>query len=318
MPAISASAPGKIILFGEHAVVYHRPAIAVPFTGVRVKVSALANPLAPSGQVKIEAPDIALQTTLDQLPSDNPIAIVIHGVLETLGIRSLPAVTLRMTSSIPMTAGLGSSAAAAVALARAVSSFVGYPLSSEQVSKIALRSEQRLHGNPSGIDNTVVAYAQPVYFVRGKPIEFLKVSEPIHLVVADTGVPSSTAEMVNALRARRQVETERYEDWFDRIAEIVKKARQIIENGPSRELGLLMTRNQSLLQMLGVSSVELDRLTEAAIKAGALGAKLSGSGGGGNMIALVAAGSEDLISAVLQEAGAVWTKSTVVLPQGEG
>lgn len=316
MPAIASSAPGKIILFGEHAVVYHRPAIAVPLTGVKAKVTALADPLAPAGQVKIDAPDIHLQTTLEKLPEDDPIAIVIRGVLETLGIRSLPAVTLRITSSIPASAGLGSSAAVAAALARAASTFVGHPLSDEQVSQIAFLAEQRLHGNPSGIDNSVVAHARPVYFIRGRAIEFLHLAEPFSLVIADTGVPSSTMDMVGALRERWQADPERHEAWFDRIAEIVDRARGILENGGCAELGPLMGANHDLLRTLGVSCAELDLLVEQALRAGALGAKLSGAGGGGNMIALVPAGDEERIAARLHESGAVWTRSTVVSPQG--
>ena len=316
MPAIASSAPGKIILFGEHAVVYHRPAIAVPLTGVKAKVTALADPLAPAGQVKIDAPDIHLQTTLEKLPEDDPIAIVIRGVLETLGIRSLPAVTLRITSSIPASAGLGSSAAVAAALARAASTFVGHPLSDEQVSQIAFRAEQRLHGNPSGIDNSVVAHARPVYFIRGRAIEFLHLAEPFSLVIADTGIPSATMDMVGALRERWQADPEQHEAWFDRIAEIVDRARSILDNGGCEQLGPLMDANHDLLRTLGVSCAELDRLVEQALRAGALGAKLSGAGGGGNMIALVQAGDEERIAARLRESGAVWTRSTVVSPQG--
>ncbi len=316
MPAIAASAPGKIILFGEHAVVYYRPAIAVPFAGVKAKVTALADPLAPAGRVQIDAPDIQLHTTLDRLPDDDTFAIVIQGVLETLGIRSLPAVTLRITSSIPTSAGLGSSAAVAAALARAASMFVGHPLSDEQVSQIAYRAEQRLHGNPSGIDNSVVAHARPVYFVRGRAIDFLHLAEPFSLVIADTGVPSSTMQMVSALRERWQAAPQQHEVWFDRIAEIVERARGILENGGCAELGPLMSANHDLLRTLGVSCKELDKLVEVGLQAGALGAKLSGAGGGGNMIALVRTGDEERIAARLREKGAVWTRSTTVLPLG--
>jgi mevalonate kinase len=267
--------------------------------------------------VKIDAPDIQLQTTLDQLPADDPFALVIHGVWEALGIQSMPAVTLRITSTIPPAAGLGSSAAVAAALARAAASFLGHPLSDEQVSQIAYRAEQRLHGNPSGIDNTVVVYARPVYFIRAKPIEFLNLAEPLHLVIADTGVDSSTSLMVSSLRERRQADPERHEDWFDQIAKIVIRARSILETGESARLGPLMSANHALLQSLGVSCPELDRLVSAAMEAGALGAKLSGAGGGGNMIALVQAGDEERIAAALQNAGAVWTRSTTVSPRGE-
>ncbi len=316
MPAIAASAPGKIILFGEHAVVYHRPAIAVPFTGVRARVAAMADPLGPPGRVKIDAPDIHLQTTLDQLPGDDPIAIVIRGVWETLGIESMPAVSLRISSNIPSSAGLGSSAAVAAALARATASFIGCPLTDEQVSQIAYRAEQRLHGNPSGIDNTVVVYARPVFFVRGKPIEFLRLSEPLHLVIADTGIQSSTADMVRALRERREAAPDRHEAWFDQIAAIVLRARALLEEGNSAALGPLMYANHALLQSLSVSCPELDRLVEAASKAGALGAKLSGGGGGGNIIALVQDGRQEQVAESLREAGAVWTKSTTVPADG--
>ncbi len=315
MPAIACSAPGKIILFGEHAVVYHRPAIAIPFMGVRVKVTALANIRGPAGQVNIEAPEIHLQTTLDQLPADDPMALVIHGVWDALGIQSMPAVNLRFNSTIPPAAGLGSSAASAVALARAVSSFIGHPLSDEQVSQIAYHAELRQHGNPSGIDNTVISYARPIYFIRERPFEILKVGRPLTLVVASTGIASPTAEMVNGLRMRWQANPEIHETWFDRIGEIVKLARPGIEKGDARQIGSLMTQNQVVLQTMGISCPELDRLVEAAIQAGALGAKLSGGGGGGNMIALVLPGEEDRIAAVLQQAGAVWTRTTIL--QGE-
>lgn len=316
MPAIVASAPGKIILFGEHAVVYHRPAIAVPFTGVRARVTALADPLGPSGRVKIDAPDIHLQTTLDQLPADDPFVIVIHSVWEALGIRSMPAVTLRISSTIPSSAGLGSSAAVAAALARATASFLGHPLSDAQISEIAFRAEQRLHGNPSGIDNTVVVYARPVFFVRDRPIEFLNLSEPLHLVIADTGIQSSTAEMVRALRERRDAAPDRHEAWFDQIASIVLQARGLLEKGNGAGLGPLMNANHALLQTLGVSCRELDRLVDAAVKAGALGAKLSGGGGGGNMIALVRPGDEESVAESLRLAGAVWTRFTTVSAEG--
>lgn len=316
MPAIACSAPGKIILFGEHAVVYNRPAIAVPFMGVRFKVSAFANIRGPEGQVSIDAPDISLQTTLDHLPADHPIALVIHGVLAALGIQSMPAVTLHFSSTIPLAAGLGSSAASAIALARAASSFLGHPLSDEQVSQIAYQAEQHQHGNPSGIDNTVIAYAKPVYFVRGQPFEFLKVSRPLNLIVADSGIASLTSEMVGALQQRRQANRDLHESWFDSIGEIGKQARRGIEAGNLELLGLLMSQNHEILQKMLISCKELDHLVESALQAGALGAKLSGGGGGGNMIALVRSGDEERMSAALQQAGAVWTRTTVV-PAGE-
>jgi mevalonate kinase len=312
MPAITSSAPGKIILFGEHAVVYNRPAIAIPFMGVRVKITALADLRAPAGRVSIDAPEIHLHTTLDQLTDDNPLALVIHGVWDALGIHAMPAVTLRFSSTIPLAAGLGSSAASAVALARIVSNFVGHPLPDEQVSQIAFEAEKRQHGNPSGIDNTVITFAKPVFYIREKPFELLKVRKPLTLVVADSGIASSTAEMVEALRQRWQTDRQSHDAWFDSIGVISTRARHAIETGDIHLVGLLMTQNHDILRTMQLSCPELDRLVEAALRAGALGAKLSGGGGGGNMFALVQAGDEEQMASALKQAGAVWARSTIV------
>ena len=161
MPAISASAPGKIILFGEHAVVYGRPAIAVPVLQVRAKAIVRADPRAQSGQVFIQAPDINLNTTLDDLPTTHPIAAAIRAVTSTMHLQQPPACNLRITSTIPIAAGMGSGAAVTVAILRALSAFWGNPLNDEQVSGMAYEVEKIHHGTPSGIDNHVVTSAMP-------------------------------------------------------------------------------------------------------------------------------------------------------------
>ncbi|HWR66364.1 MAG TPA: mevalonate kinase [Bellilinea sp.] len=287
MPAVSATAPGKIILLGEHAVVYDRPAIAVPFNGVHAKAIVFATPLAPTSLVRIEAQAIELDQTLDQLEADHPFAIAIRGVMSALGIHWLPACHIRITSTIPMAAGMGSSAAVSIALSRAVSTFLGHPLADDVINDIAYQVEVRLHGTPSGIDNTVISYARPVYFVRKHPIEFLKVHQQFDLLVADCGIAAATGPMVSGVSQRHGEHTEQYEQYFNQIADLVNEARIQLESGSAAKLGPLLIANHQLLRSLGVSVPELDRLVDAALKAGAFGAKLTGGGGGGNMIALV-------------------------------
>ncbi len=304
MPAVSATAPGKLILFGEHAVVYNRPAIAIPFMGVHAKAAVFATPIAPVSQVRIEAQAIGLDQTLDQLETDHPFAIAIQGVMQTLGIHWLPACHIRITSTIPIAAGMGSSAAVSIALARALATFLGHPLDDSAVNAIAFQVEQRLHGTPSGVDNTVISYGRPVYFMRSQPIEFLKVREPMDLLVADCGVAAATGPMVAGVLQRYQASPETYENYFDQIAGLVKLARTYVENGPAANLGPLMTENHRLLQKIEVSAPELDRLVEAALDADALGAKLTGGGGGGNIIALVANNRIENVTAALLAAGA--------------
>lgn len=316
MPAIASSAPGKLILFGEHAVVYDRPAIAIPFTGVHVKAALFAMPIAPSGQVRIEAPTIHLDTTLDALEPDDPIAITIDSVMAKFNLDHLPAVHIRVTSTIPIAAGMGSSAATSVALARALSNFLGHPLPEVEINTIAFKVEQRLHGTPSGVDNSVITYGKPVYFVRNQPLEFLHVGQPFDLVVADSGIASATGPMVAGVRERRQVNPVRYDALFDQIARVVTAARDCMEHCTPSDLGPLMLENHAYLKEIGVSIPELDTLVKAAINAGALGAKLTGGGGGGNIIALAPVGKAEIIQNALLTAGArqTWT-ATVSHPQ---
>ncbi len=316
MPAITATASGKIILLGEHAVVYGRPAIAVPVEGVKARAVVSANPRGQAGEVHIQAPDIQLDTELRDLPLDHPIRRALVNVFSTLGMPRPLAFNLRVTSTIPLAAGLGSGAAVSVAIIRAVAAFFARPLSDEQVSQLAFEIEKLHHGTPSGIDNTVITYARPVYYQRhleGEPlIETFRVARPFTIVIADTGVRSPTSIPVGDVRRLWQSDPETYEKLFDEIGRLVVKARGMIENGDVLGLGPLMDQNHTLLCKLGVSSPELDRLAGIARSAGALGAKLSGGGRGGNMIALVPDDQANTVAQALMESGATRTMLTVV------
>ena len=215
MPAFTATAPGKIILFGEHAVVYGRPAIAAPVSQVRARAVVSADPLAPTGRVRVQAPDIGLEANLDDLPIDQPLRRALDLTLEALGLERAPACTVRVSSTIPLAAGLGSGAAVSVAVIRAFAAFLGRPLETERVSALAYEVEKLYHGTPSGIDNTVIAYGQPVYFVRGRPIEVFQVPAGFQVVIGDTGVSSPTAIAVGDLRQAWQADPAPYERLFE-------------------------------------------------------------------------------------------------------
>lgn len=319
MPAVTASAPGKIILFGEHAVVYGRPAIAVPVTQVKARAVVSAAPGSAAGQVLIEAPSIHQQAYLADLPADDPLKKALTLALEHLQISRPPACKVRIGSTIPVAAGLGSGAAVSVALLRAFSAFLGHPLPDDVVNALAFEVEKLHHGTPSGIDNTVITYARPVFFQRregGNLIETFPSPQPFTVLVADTGVPSPTAAAVGDVRRAWQQDPPRYEALFDRAGELARAARKAIEAGKPHELGPLMDANHALLQEMGVSSPELERLVQAARTAGALGAKLSGGGRGGNMIALVEADQVEAVSQALLGVGAARAFMTRVEAQG--
>ncbi len=330
----SASAPGKIILFGEHAVVYGRPALAVPVTQVHADVEVSDSDHA---GIWIHAPRVDLHAELNSLPSDHPIASVIHNFLFLSRVAPFPNLDIRIDSTIPVASGLGSGAAVTVALLRALSSHLDHPMSDEQVNAFAFEIEKLHHGTPSGIDNTVITYAKPVYFVKhparaetrversaaetrrasedeaGYEAETFKVGQPFTIVIGDTGIPAPTKESVGDVRKLWQADKAKWERVFDQVGNIVKQAREKIEKGEWESLGELMNQNHVLLQEMTVSSPELDRLVEAARTAGALGAKLSGGGRGGNMIALVEPDLAEAVSRSLKEAGA---KNTIITEVG--
>jgi mevalonate kinase len=284
----------------------------VPVTQVKARVVVLAEPLSNSGAIRIEAPDINLSSDMAALPADNPLRTTIQNTFAALNAVSIPAFTLRITSTIPVASGMGSGAAVSVAIIRAVSAFLGQSLPNEKVSALAYQTEKHYHGTPSGIDNTVVTFARPVYFELGRPIQTFSIGRPFTIVIGDTGIQSSTAEVVGAVRQRWQDNPDPIEGLFAAIGAIASKARQAIERGQSELLGQLMDENHSLLQQLGVSTPELDRLVEYARAAGAWGAKLSGAGGGGNIIALAPDEKAAEIARILQENGAVHTILTTV------
>ncbi len=297
----SAAAPGKIILFGEHAVVYGQPALAVPVTqvGVRVEVSDSTRP-----GIWLEAPNVNLHSELKSLSPDHPLAVAILSLFTFLGIDSFPWLQININSTIPVAAGLGSGAAVSVALLRALSTHLNQSITNEQISALAYEVEKLYHGTPSGIDNTVVTYGRPVFFIKGNPIEVLRVAEAFTMVIGDTGIPAPTREAVAAVRRLWEADPPHWETLFDRIGRIALQARKAIEAGAIQALGPLMDENHGLLQEMTVSSPELDRLVEAARQAGADGAKLSGGGRGGNMIALVRPEAAEKVSKSLERAGA--------------
>jgi mevalonate kinase len=288
---------------GEHSVVYGRPAIAVPVREVQacVQVERTNSP-----GVTVCATELGCSWELACAPEREPLCLTVRNTLAYLGVGAQDLqLCLTIQSSIPVASGLGSGAAVATALVRALSAYLGRSLDAEAVSALVYRTEEIFHGTPSGIDNTVVAFEQAVYYVKGEPIEWVLIARPFWLAIADSGEPSLTKESVGDVRAAWQRDPTRYECLFDEIGEIVDRARQVLEFGEVTKLGPLMNANQRILRRLDVSSPEIEALIDAALGAGASGAKLSGGGRGGNVVAVVEPGQASRVQQALLEAGAV-------------
>jgi len=305
MPVISSSACAKLILLGEHAVVYGQPALAIPFSGL--KVHCVIEPWinGPTGTLHISARELQLNQTLLALPEDNFLRKAVELVLAELEVSQTPTCKLTIYSEIPISAGLGASAAIAVAMMRALSAFLGHPLDKETLNRLAFETERLMHGNPSGIDNTVIVYEHPILFRKGEPIEFVYPSKNLHFLIADSGIKKATADTVAYLALQRERNPQLIEAVLAEIGSVALFGRKAFEQGDLTALGEAMNANQALLAQLDLSCEALDKLIVAARQAGALGAKLTGGGKGGNMLALVAPETQEAVRKALLLAGAV-------------
>jgi mevalonate kinase len=259
-------APGKVILLGEHAVVYNRPALAAAIDRyVEVRVCQ-------DGTGGARAVD----------PIPQPV------ITRAAQLSGLAAHTLAVTATadLPIGVGLGSSAALSVALVRALADYAGSPLDDTVTCARAFELEKLFHGFPSGIDNTVSACGGVLRFERGRRVAAIVIDRPLSLVVAVGRTPRATRRTVTALRRRWEADPGAHEAIFDAIAGLVDAGETAVARGDLRELGRLMNANHDLLHRLGVSTDELEHMLALARTRGALGAKLTGGGGGGAIICL--------------------------------
>jgi len=305
VPAITVKAPGKTILFGEHAVVYGHPAIAVPLNSINLKATLIGKPDQPSDTLTIRNKNSGESFFYSSLPENDPIKAAIQITANHLHLDHLPATEITLSSSIPIASGLGSSAALAVALIRGFSQFLGFNLTNEQVNSLAFKVEKIQHETPSGIDNSVITFNRPIYFIKGDPIEFLQFRKSFTIIVADTGIKSLTRESVKDVRKKLEQYPDSINPILNRIGEIARSAKVELVNGNQGNIGRLMNENHELLTQLGVSCPELDHLVQIARQHKAYGAKLCGSGKGGNIVAMADNTQSEEIKNALLEGGAI-------------
>lgn len=314
MPATTASACGKLILLGEHAVVYHSPAIAIPLTSLRVRATIEAAIGQPQEKIHIKAAMLGIDNDLAELQEDHLLVHTLNLLFSFLGLHQLPTCRVILTSDLPVAAGLGSSAAIAISLLRAMSAFLGHPLKLQELNTLAFQSEQGVHGRPSGIDNTVISYEKPIFYQRGELIEYVQPNREFTFVVADSGVRKSTRESTGQLAEDLATDPEMIRPRLDAIAELVQKSKHSFQIGDLEALGKAMNANQEHLSALRLSCPELDTLIHAAREAGALGAKLTGGGMGGHMLALVTPETEAAVTQALIAVGSPRVFTTHLQP----
>lgn len=309
-----ATAPGKAILFGEHAVVYDQPAVAVPLSELRTTATVQTSPTTDFPSIHIFAKDLDQSYWLHERDDHDPLAYAARLSLDAIGVKLESSLDLVIESDIPIASGLGSGAATSVAIIRALTKHFDAVLKEHVISELAFKVELLHHGTPSGIDNNVIAFETPLYYVQKQAPRPFTMGSPLHLVLGHCGVSSPTGTVVGALRKRRLAKPEAHTALFGKIGALVEQAFQALILGEIQLVGTLMNKNHGLLQELGVSIDELDKLVDIALSAGALGAKLSGAGAGGFMIAAVTPNTMVDVAAAIREAGAAHILSTQVQP----
>lgn len=286
---------GKAILLGEHAVVYGRHAIAAP---IPLAIKALVEDC--DEGIHLLIPRWGVEYRLASNPSDRRSFERPAGVmLDQLGL-SKRAMRIEVFPEVPRSMGLGGSAAMAVAIVRALDKHFRLGLTDEQVNALAFESEKVAHGSPSGLDNTLACYGKAVVFRPGDPplMEPLNIREPIPAVIGMTGFEGLTAKTVGRVREAWQRDKKLYERIFDQIDALTLRGIQAIQDNDLPTLGQLMNICQGMLNALQVSTPELEKVCDIARENGALGAKLTGGGGGGSIIAICDGDTEPVVSAI--------------------
>src|SRR3989442_11643751 len=285
----TARAPGKIILAGEHFVVLGPPDVAtainlysqvqvIPKQGSGVSVSAdiplrflagkSGSPIVPHPGELLRPLQLATEATVRHIGSNN------H------------ALQVSVDCEILVAAGLGSSASTNVAIISAVARSRGIELSKKKIFKLAFVPENFLHGKPSGVDQATCIYGGMIQFTRPFTVRTLQPRKEPVILVCDTGIHHATKTLVGAVVQKSRREKTLFQDHIAKIREISKGVVKALRQGDDENLGILMYQNHEILGKIGVSHPKLDHLVQVARRAGALGAKLTGAGGGGCMVVL--------------------------------
>ena len=299
---VQGRASGKIILMGEHAVVYGQPAIALPFSAVGISVTVTERGTALSVSCAF------YEGLVHEMPKIwESLKHAIRFSLYRIGAPSDHPIHIQIDSTIPAERGMGSSAAVAVAVARALFAFYQKELRDQELWDIVQSSEKIAHGNPSGVDTATTSGKQPVFFIKGQPIQPLRIQLDAYLVVGDSGKTGHTLEAVSDV-AKLYQEEPNARIWMEELGDLTRQAKGFLASGQAQDLGQVMNQAHTLLQELGVSDSVLDQLVAVARDKGALGAKLTGGGRGGCMIALAANQHQaEKIAQALERAGACQT-----------
>jgi mevalonate kinase len=293
---------GKVILFGEHFVVHGVPGIVSAIDSTtNAKVEKTGSRIVVKDERKT-AKGYSEEKRLQQLES-------IERMMKAMGIDPETPLSIWIGGSLPGFSGLGASAASSVAIARAIAEELGMIVPDEKINEVAYEAEKAYAGNPSGIDNTAATFGGLMWFQKNMMgganiIERIGIKKPVEIVIGSTGKVANTKAMVEGVGERKLANPQKYESLFKQAEALAYEGRKALEANNLKKMGELMNENHRLLQEIEVSSQELDLLVDIARKQGSIGAKLTGGGGGGCMIALTPTTElQERVASAIEKAG---------------
>lgn len=278
--AAVGTAHGKIILIGEHAAVYHKPAIALPCTAVQTTTR-----ITPADKGIYLYCDLYCGLVDDMPELLQSLRTVIYATLYALK-KENASLHIHIHSTIPIERGMGSSAAVSVSVIRALYHYFNRTLSDKLLTELSGIGEKIVHGNPSGLDATIVVKQHPILFKKNCPLIPLSIHLTGYLIVADTGITGQTKKAIQQVEQLYQYNPVQHHSLIEKLETLTHQAAKDLTHGNLYQLGARLNKAHGCLQQLGVSHERLDQLVTVALDHQALGAKLTGGGLGGCMIAL--------------------------------
>ena len=287
-----ASAPAKIILFGEHFVIYNQPAVLASINK-RIKIDSRIV-LENKNIIRIETNEFGKKTyplsILKNTNQDNyndffyPIIYILKKILQD---EKTNGIEIKIESEIPYGVGLGSSAALSVAAVAAIYGLVNRYSKKNEILELAIETEKIIHRNSSGADCVISTYGGLMYYQKNSNVRQLEYSKKLNFIIINTGLKHSTGELVSIVERFRQNNFATFIKLSNKVTNICKNAIEALKEGNTLKLGKLMNENQILLEQIGVSNKEINKIIETSLNYGAIGSKLTGAGGGGCILSII-------------------------------